>query len=270
MYTTKVSMRVLYFTNKFFYAFPLPHFRGITPYFGKKQFPYCQKTMYELCAVFIYLLPQSIPLSSKWKGIVTMEKEQLRNDLIQSAIHVVAQYGLDKTTTKRLAGELGINEVYIYRAFKDKDALLTEAFIAVDNEFSNFLLSALPVMEQTEIPISYRCFLLFSKVWQFILSDKEKCLFFILFYYSRYFNRLDIRKRNERYRKVIAAMAPAFTEGTDVWGVLNHIFDTLFSSALKVIRGEITESETTPNEIFQRIYLSVSSHLTWTQKQTNR
>ena len=44
--------------------------------------------------------------------------ENAKQTFIESAVRVVARDGLDKTTTKAIAADAGLNEAYIYRCFE--------------------------------------------------------------------------------------------------------------------------------------------------------
>ena len=44
-----------------------------------------------------------------------MRQEETRNTLINATIQVFARDGIDKATTKNLAAEAGLNEVYIHK-----------------------------------------------------------------------------------------------------------------------------------------------------------
>ena len=63
------------------------------------------------------------------------QKDNMRQTFIECAVRVVARDGLDKTTTKLIAKEAGLNEAYIYRCFKNKEDLLSEAFYMEDVSF---------------------------------------------------------------------------------------------------------------------------------------
>ncbi len=41
------------------------------------------------------------------------EKENMRQEIMDSAIRIVARYGLDKTTTNLIAKEASLNEMYL-------------------------------------------------------------------------------------------------------------------------------------------------------------
>ena len=63
-----------------------------------------------------------------------MKQEEIRQRLIDGTIRVIAREGLDKATTKHIASETSVNEVYIYRCFENKEALFAKTFAALDEE----------------------------------------------------------------------------------------------------------------------------------------
>ncbi len=117
-----------------------------------------------------------------------MNQYDMRQRLIYSAINVVANFGIHKTTTKLIAAEAGLNEVYIYRMFKNKDNLLESAFTALDQEFASAMLVSFPPKTKEEFDIEERCWKYFLSGWRFLLSNKEKCSFFIKYYHAQYFD----------------------------------------------------------------------------------
>ena len=67
------------------------------------------------------------------------EKENMRQEIMDSFVRIVARYGLDKTTTHLIAKEASLNEMYLYRCFKNKEDVLSEAFHAEDVNFVKFI-----------------------------------------------------------------------------------------------------------------------------------
>ena len=53
---------------------------------------------------------------------------EVREALLNSTVRIVAQYGLERTTTKLIAADAQINEAYIYRCYDSKDSLLQATF----------------------------------------------------------------------------------------------------------------------------------------------
>ena len=193
-----------------------------------------------------------------------MKKEDLRQTLIESAIHVVAADGIHKATTKAIATHSGINEVYIYRIFNDKEDLFAQTFSAIDEELISCILKYVPIMDISGIEIEERCYIFFKSCWNNIL-DYDKCSFFIKYYYSHYYNTYSPLKRRAAYSKVIERFKPAFKNGTDVWHMFNRILDIVYSTIIKILRHEIPDDEKTAEEVFRVVYSAIEPFLMWSK-----
>ena len=55
------------------------------------------------------------------RGKQSMKQDEFRQQLIDGTVRVIARDGLDKASAKQIELETGINAVYIYRCFKDKE-----------------------------------------------------------------------------------------------------------------------------------------------------
>ncbi len=53
----------------------------------------------------------------------------------------------------------------------------------------------------------------------------------------------------------------AFPYGTDTWWLFNCILDVIFSSAVKVLRDEISDNKKTAENIFELLYSALQPHL---------
>ena len=194
-----------------------------------------------------------------------MKQDGIRQALIDGTIHVIAQDGLDGATTKRIGMETGINQAYIYRYFADKEDMFVKTFATLDGELIDKITACLPVMDVKEIPIEERCWLLFAGVWKFLLGNSEKCMCYIRYYYSPYFKKHSMKDRSYTYRFVVQKMTPAFVPGAEVWHLLNHILNIMFTSAVRVFNGELSDDDKTAEHVFRLIYSSVASQLTWSK-----
>lgn len=101
----------------------------------------------------------------------------------KSAVHVAARDGLEKVTTKAIAREAGLNEAYIYKCFSGKDELLEATLHMEDAVFACFLHQTLPVMHDTRLSWKERAFVLWKRSWDFILEERDDCIFYIRFYF---------------------------------------------------------------------------------------
>lgn len=71
---------------------------------------------------------------------------EVREALLNSTVRIVAQYGLERTTTKLIAADTQINEAYIYRCYDSKDSLLQATFHMEDVCLAEHVRKSLPVM----------------------------------------------------------------------------------------------------------------------------
>lgn len=184
----------------------------------------------------------------------------MRETLLARTITVIANQGLDKTTTKAIVTGTGINEAYIYRCFADKEDLLAKTFDSLDNELVGAVLQYLPVMSMTELDYEMRCRYYFFPVWQFLLGNREKCLAFVQYYYSPYFQKLSADAHRQRYQTLLDKISVAFKDEADVWLILNHILNVMLDFAVKVHNGRMPEEDNYAEHVFRVIYASIKQY----------
>ena len=189
-----------------------------------------------------------------------MSPRDMREVLIKRTISVIANDGLDKTTTKAITAGTGINEAYIYRHFSGKEDLLSKAFDKLDNELIDATLEHLPLMRRTDLDYKARCRKLFFALWFFMLANKEHCLAFVRYYYSPYFAKFSAEDHKKRYAPVVEKVKEAFVEEADVWMILNHILNVMLDFAVKVHNDQMPENDDYAEHVFRVIYVSVKQY----------
>lgn len=189
-----------------------------------------------------------------------MSPQDMRNVLIARTITVIADEGLDKTTTKAIVTGTGINEVYIYRQFDDKEDLLAKAFARLDDELVEKVLQHLPIMYITALDFETRCRAFFSAIWNFLLGNREKCLAFVRYYYSPYFAKHSFKEHRARFMSVVDKFKEAFIEEADVWMILNHILNVMLDFAVKVHHDQMPNEDNYSEHVFRVIYASVKQY----------
>ena len=189
-----------------------------------------------------------------------MEQKEIRQAFIQSAIHVVAQQGLVKTTTKAIAAAAGLNEAYIYKCFRGKDELLAAALWKLDEGLVRHLSETFPIMRNTTLTWKERCFILWKSSWEFILEKADECLFYLRYYYSSDF-RLYARERHLQYYRALRSRTDhVFRPEADIDMIIHQIFETMLAFAAHVMAGEMENNDTTTERTFEQIYSFVAPH----------
>ena len=189
-----------------------------------------------------------------------MKHYDVQSRLIDRTIIVIAENGLDKTTTKAIVKGTDINEAYIYRYFSDKEDLLSHVFDTLDEELVAKVMQHLPVMYMRELEYELRCRVFFEAVWKFLLGNKEKCLAFVRYYYSPYFTKYSAENHKRRYVPVVEKFKEAFKDEADVWMILNHILNVMLDFAVKAHNGQMSKEDSYVEHVFLVIYASVKQY----------
>ena len=189
-----------------------------------------------------------------------MKQGDLRQALIDGTIHVIAQNGLDKTSTKQIGVATSINEAYIYRCFKDKEDMLARTFDSLDDELVTKVMQHVSVMYMHEMEYELRCRIFFTSVWRFLLGHRDKCLAFVRYYYSPYFSKHSAEEHKKRCAPLVDKFKDAFRDEADVWMILNHILNVMLDFAVKVHNDQMPKNDDYAEHVFRVIYASVKQY----------
>ena len=183
-----------------------------------------------------------------------MEQQNIKQAFIDSAVRVVARDGMEKATTKAIAAEAKLNEAYIYKCFPSKDELLSEALHMEDVNFANFLQKTLPIMHMPGFSWKERAYILWKKIWEFVLRKPADCIFYIRYYYSASCRAHAYDVHLACYKPLIEKAAKTFRPGTNMDMLIHQIFSTMLFFASRVVNGEMENSEETTTWAFEQIY----------------
>lgn len=189
-----------------------------------------------------------------------MKQDDLRQALIDGAIHVIAQNGLDKATTKAISHATSINEVYIYRLFENKEKLFEKAFEHLDKQLLDKCLLHIDVMYMREMDYETRCRIYFLAMWRFLVGNKDEIFMYVRYYYSPYFTRYSADEHKKRFAPLIEKFRLAFKDEADVWMILNHILNVMLDFAVKVHNDQMPKEDNYAEHVFRVIYASVKQY----------
>jgi AcrR family transcriptional regulator len=184
----------------------------------------------------------------------------MRQTLVARTIQVIANEGLDKTTTKAITAGTGINEAYIYRYFSDKEDLLAKAFDELDEELVVKAMQNVSIMCMETMDYEVRCRFYFGAMWKFLLGNREKCLAFVRYYYSPYFSKCSSENHKRRYTPLIEKFSNAFKADADVWMILNHILNVMLDFAVKVHNDQMSNDDDHAEHVFRVVYRSIEQY----------
>lgn len=189
-----------------------------------------------------------------------MKQDEFRRKLIDGTVRVIAQYGLDKASTKQIGTTTSVNEAYIYRCFQNKEHMFAKTFSDLDEELVAKVMENVSVMYDTSLEYETRCRVFFFAVWNFLLSNRDKCLAYMQLFYSTYFAKYSAEEHEKRCIPIVNKFRDAFKDEADVWMILNHILNVMLDFAVKVHNNLMPDSEEYSEHVFRVIYRSVEQY----------
>jgi len=189
-----------------------------------------------------------------------MKHENVREKLIARTIHIIATNGMDKTTTKAIAADAGISEVYIYRHFANKEDLLSKAFDKLDDELVEKLTIHFPVMYTQGLSFEKRCRLLFDEIWACLLSNREDCFAYVRYYYSPYFAKNSLVTHTQKFDGLVRKFGEGFLAEANARMLMNHALTTMLDFAIKVFDGMVPNNSDTAEHVFRVVYYAMKPY----------
>ena len=190
-----------------------------------------------------------------------MKQDDLSQALIDGTIRVVARRGLNKATTKAISNATGINEVYIYRLFQNKEKLFEKAFESLDDRLVSKALLHIEVMYAQEMDYETRCRIYFFAMWNFLIGNKDEILTYVRYYYSPYFVKGAAMAHRKRFVPLVNKFKKAFRDEADVWMILSHILNVMLSFSIMVYNDEMPNEDNYTEHVFRVVYCSIKQYL---------
>ena len=169
-------------------------------------------------------------------------------------------------TTRAIAGDrreinnVRVNEAYIYRIFTTKERLFAEIFSLLDHELLAAIKDGLSEFNN-EPDKKTQWEILFNRLWTFLLSDEDKCRFYVRYYYSVYLKGESLRAHHSKFRDFVCDLMPYFVENADVCSILQHVVTVVLSFAVCIFNGTLQNDDDNTHHIFNVVYSSISPYL---------
>lgn len=183
-------------------------------------------------------------------------REDKRTALIESAIKLIGEQGLDKATIPAVCKTAKLNEVYVHRLFGGRTDLYNAVFDVLDREFSDFLLNAssrdFPDDEDWQKKIFRE---MFDDIWKFSIENSTRSMAFIRLFYSRYFNNEHLQNRRKLYAPIHRIIEEYVGGNIDGVETLNRFLDFHFCSILRALRDESEDKAYLANQTFDLIVM---------------
>jgi len=194
-------------------------------------------------------------------------EKEIKERLISNAIHLIAEGGFEKATTKELSyyggdlPDIKMNEVYIYRIFGSKEKLFEATFSFLDNELFYAFKHGEDSINDLKNNLKSGLYSYFLNAWRFILGNEDRCRCYVRYYYSIYFNGHSLETHQALFKDVIAKLVPFFKDDADVINILHSVFTSLLNFGIRVYNGELEDTEVNRAHVFNVLYCMMVTYL---------
>lgn len=197
-----------------------------------------------------------------------MAEISARQTFINAAIKKVAELGLENVRTKQIAQEVGVSEATMYRYYSSKEELLRDAFLETDHRISRLLTASkyFPTGSESKQEIRERAFLIWSKVYHYLLSHPEEALFLIRYRYSAYYTD-EVRSLRDAHAggfdAVYDLLEQLYGEPQFAYRgfLINYIFELTLCFVERANTGRFRATPEMENSVWQAILGAVSGLL---------
>ena len=188
----------------------------------------------------------------------TLIRNEMRKSLMDNTMRIVVEEGFSNLTTKKMAQASGLAEIYIYRYFESKTALLEQCFMESEillGERIKELFTRIPEKELEEHAKDT-----WYEFWDYLMENKNMIVFCTRFYNSSYFTEEILEFTRHEFQKIrneISNSGKGWSvseiEQAEKDMMVKYIVNVTVDYAVKVMHGEMDNSEETIHFVYQRI-----------------
>ena len=183
--------------------------------------------------------------------------------LLQAAIRAVARDGLEKTTTRSIGAAAGINDAYIYRYFKDKEELLSRAYIDANEHLVKLLLHRIGEAGKMAIEYGRERFAYVARgLWDVLLENAELCLFCDYYYHSASYQKYAADAHHTLALSLLEKMEERYTIAERAEYSLYYLMESIFGFAARAITGRYPKGEDGFEQMLDQLYQIFCSFVT--------
>lgn len=176
--------------------------------------------------------------------------------LMESAIRLVAQNGLENTRTKQITDACEYAESTLYRYYKGKDDILLDAFLAVDRRVSALLDTYIHLAGGELKDFDRQVHSIWHIVYRYLIDHKEETLFLIRYRYSSYYTD-EVRSRRRAHSGAFSVVYDQISQQFGIADIetsefiLNYSLEIMLCFAERIIAGRMPDNADTEQKIWR-------------------
>lgn len=169
----------------------------------------------------------------------------IKKSILETVIYEAEDTFISKINTVSVAKKAGTSEAYIYKLFKTKNNLLTEAFLYIDEQIGKYIEETVPSIDLT---ILEEGFSFAKKVWcaylHFFVKHPQYTHYYSAFRICKLYT-LEISKRQEEHFRSLMMLFRFMNQDMQVFNIISFnlfwsfILDTTLLIARKMGNEEV-------------------------------
>lgn len=186
-----------------------------------------------------------------------------RAALLESTVRAVAKYGMKDVSTRSISSDAGVNDVYIYRCFRDKEDLLMQAYLLQNDKFMRHVIRRIDLVREqmTAYTLSERCRLVFHAAWRYLIDTPDVCRFFMYYYRSPNFEKYAQEEYRAQLDRLAEKILHLFDSLADAEHCLYALFVLLNSFSLQVVNEELPDNSETESRVFNMVFSAINTQM---------
>lgn len=134
--------------------------------------------------------------------------EELKSEIMKGTMHLVAEGGMTNFSFPKLLQVSGISAPTVYEHYKNKEILLKSCFMKTDLEVVHLvedIIDKLPHDIPYDDPEKMNGIfqLIWLSYWKFLLSDRDRTLFYWRYYNSEFYTKKLAEERDKNFVELI-------------------------------------------------------------------
>lgn len=164
--------------------------------------------------------------------------------LLHAAIHAVARDGLEKTTTRSIGATARINDAYIYRYFRDKEDLLSRAYIYLNEQIvAQVVKSVREIREDPSVGAESGFAAVIHDLWELLIEYPDACIFCNYYYHSASYKKYVGAQHHALVARLLDVLGEFCILNEEAETAMYYMMESIIGLASRVIDGFIPDGE---------------------------
>lgn len=190
-----------------------------------------------------------------------MSRQHLEEALINAAIKIGSEQGIEKIKTRAVEAVSGLNQAYLYQCYSSLDDLIRCAYIYANTQIIEALLKWMPLFREDHDMNKKDVEGNWLKCWRFLMDNIDLCRYCLRLRFSSAYEETMAKEKLYIIENYMAKLDPetaAKFKNREKISCYVHVFDVVKMFLTKIADGEIEDCRTTAMEIYSVVSYAFS------------